>query len=265
MVRRVFSPSFPHTWGKWGPPKSRIPSAPAGLVESELYMETTPFPPAPPVAPPLPSPEQQPPVPSPEQLQHAAEQLTRAVHVIFGEWTALRLAVENEWAGGGTRERALALLQRVRDGLLASAVVHRDELEDVIDNALVDDFNIEADDESPLEIATLLCALHTEARAGVTKTADVLLARSAGKRTWVEVPPPPRQRGEDDSSDEDIDDDNDGGGGGGTSAMDEDMGGGCVRAAPEVDEDGFQMVSPRRGRGAKVVSGRQPAPQSMTE
>lgn len=237
----------------------------AGLVESELYMETPCFPPAPPVAPPLPSPEQQPPVPSPEQLQHAAEQLTRAVHVIFGEWTALRLAVENEWAGGGTRERALALLQRVRDGLLASAVVHRDELEDVIDNALVDDFNIEADDESPLEIATLLCALHTEARAGVTKTADVLLARSAGKRTWVEVPPPPRQRGEDDSSDEDIDDDNDGGGGGGTSAMDEDMGGGCVRAAPEVDEDGFQMVSPRRGRGAKVVSGRQPAPQSMTE
>ena len=175
-------------------------------------------------------------MPSPEQLQHAAEQLTRAVHVIFGEWTALRLAIENEWAGGGTRERALALLQRVRDGLLASAVVHRDELEDVLDNALVDDFNIEADDESPQEIAVLLCALHTEARAGVTKTADVLLARSAGKRTWVEVPPPPRQRGEDDSSDEDIDDDVNDGGGGGTSAMDEDMGG--VPAAPEVDEDG---------------------------
>ena len=103
--------------------------------------------------------------PTPEQrVQHAAEQMSRAVHVVFGEWTALRLAVENEWAGGGTRDRALTLLRRVCEGMLASAVVHRDEIEDLLDNALVDDFNIEAEDESPAQVAALLCTLHTEVK-----------------------------------------------------------------------------------------------------
>ena len=67
---------------------------------------------------------------TPSQIA-AADALSRAVHVVFGEWTALKLAVENEWAGGGTRDRALALLCRVRDGLLSAAVVHRDEIEHV--------------------------------------------------------------------------------------------------------------------------------------
>lgn len=193
-----------------------------------------------------------PPPPTAEQQQrHAAEQLARAVHVVFGEWTALRLAVENEWAGNGTRARALALLQRVRDGLLAAAVVHRDEIEDLLDNALIDEFNIEAEDESPQQIAVLLCSMHAEARAGATTTADALIARAAGKHTWVEVPPPPRAHGEDSSDDDDGDDDEGDGGGGGRSGaapMDEDEGAGR-HAPPEVDEDGFQMVPSRRGRG----------------
>jgi len=211
-----------------------------------------------------------PPAPITAQQQHAAETLARAVHVVFGEWTALRLAVENEWAGAGTRERGLALLQRVRDGLLSSAAVHRDELEDLLDAALIDDFNIEAEDDSPAQIAVLLCALHTEARAGVTTTADTLLQRSAGKSTWVEVPPPPKAPGAEDSDDDCIDEDEEdegggGGGGGGSSSgvmdMDEDGGGGGGgegggggrRVAPEVDEDGFQAVAPRRNprRGAR--------------
>jgi pre-rRNA-processing protein TSR2 len=188
--------------------------------------------------------------------EHAKATLVRAVHVVFGEWTCLRLAVENEWAGSGTRGRALVLLQRVVDGLLASAIVHRDELEDVLDTALVDDFSIEAEDESPRQVAELLCALHTEARMGVTTLADQVLARAAGRSTWVEVPPPPRSR-DDDSSDEDCGSDcemgGDGGGGGSGSQargepMDEEAG---ARHEPEVDEDGFQVVASRKGRGKR--------------
>lgn len=180
---------------------------------------------------------------------------TRAVHVVFGEWTALKLAVENEFAGGGTRTRALALLQRVLDGLLASTVVHRDELQELLDIALLDDFNIEAEDDSPQQVAEVLCALHAEALTGSTATAEALLARAAGKQTWVEVPPPPRAAG--DSSDDDCEDDDDdhggggGGGGGVASAMDDDEGASQPRPEPEVDEDGFQMVSSRRGRGGR--------------
>lgn len=184
----------------------------------------------------------------------AANTLTRAVHIVFGEWTCLRLAVENEFAGGGTRERALALLQRVLTALLTSQTVHRDELEDLLDLALLDDFNIEAEDESPKEVAMLLCQLHAEAKAGSTMTADALFQRAAAKgtRSWVEVPPPPRVKNDDDSSDDDMCDDDDnegggGGGGGGRSTMDTEM---EQQGPPEpvVDEDGFQMVQSGRGR-----------------
>ena len=37
---------------------------------------------------------------------------SRAVHAVFGEWTALKLAVENEFAGSGTRARALAPVRK---------------------------------------------------------------------------------------------------------------------------------------------------------
>ena len=75
----------------------------------------------------------------------------------------------------------------------------------------------------------------------------MLLQRAAGKNTWVDVPPPPRAHGDDDSSDEDCGDDDDGGYK--ETAMED--GEGSSRPEPVVDEDGFQMVSPRRGRGRR--------------
>ena len=128
----------------------------------------------------------------------------RAVH----EWTALKLAVENEWGGGDTRDKALALLQRVLDGLSGAAPVYRDELEPVLEAALLDEFNVEAEDESPRQVAELLCKMHAEALAGGTATAAAVLERAAarGATTWVDAALPRPPRGADDSSDDDDDD-----------------------------------------------------------
>ena len=41
-----------------------------------------------------------------------ADVLTRAIHTVFSEWTALGMAVENEWGGRNTRDKALTLLQQ---------------------------------------------------------------------------------------------------------------------------------------------------------
>ena len=268
---------------------------------------------APPTAPIVPPPQQQAPPPqqqqaprpTPPSLNDASTQtFVRAVHVVFGEWTCLKLAVENEWAGHQTRDRALALLKRVLDGLLSSANVHRDELEDVLDTALVDEFNLEAEDESPQQVANLLLTLHAEAKVGATTMADSLLARAATKGpSWVQVPPPPKAKEESSdeedlgSDDEGMEDDDDGttprgagagsssstgggaagaggsagvqqqqqggggggGGGGGVSSMDaEDISdpsaaasSARVPAAPEVDDDGFQMVPTRKARSSR--------------
>ena len=99
-----------------------------------------------------------PPPAPPSAAVDAKTAFVRAVHVVFGEWSCLKLAVENEWGGPQTRARALALLKKVLDGLLASAAVHRDELEDLFEAALIDDFNIEAEDDSPQQVAQLVGA-----------------------------------------------------------------------------------------------------------
>tara|TARA_B110001452_G_scaffold257570_1_gene251905 strand:- start:1530 stop:2084 length:555 start_codon:yes stop_codon:yes gene_type:complete len=173
-----------------------------------------------------------------------------AVRHVFGEWSALKLAVENEWGGHDTRGKALALLERTLQSLNAP-VVHRDEIEMFLDGALMEDFSVEAEDESPRQVAEVLCLLHTEARAGATTTADALAARAT--KTWVDAPLPPGQRrANDDSSDDDEGEEgeegdeamDDGAGGGGSS-------GGSKRPEPVVDDDGFQMVTRSKSRGGR--------------
>ena len=174
--------------------------------------------------------------------------LNRAVHVVFAEWTAIGLAVENEWGGRATRDKALALLHQVLNGLLNSERVHADEIEALLDSTMLDEFNIEAEDDSPAQIARLLCIMHAEARAGTSTTALALLAEHASKRSesnWVVAPLPPKPEA-DSSDDEDDGEDSmavEGRGGGSSGAPRE-------REEPTVDEDGFQMVT-RSGGGRR--------------
>lgn len=180
------------------------------------------------------------------------ETLVRAVHAVFAEWSALSLAVENEFGGRNSREKALGLLNRLVDGLISAAErganVYVDEIEQIIEVTLIDEFNEVAEDDSPRQVAEVLCTLYREAREGSSATADMLLQRVGTKfnSSWVVVPPPPKAEG-DSSDDEDADDD----AMCGSSGMDVE-GGGMLeqpKAAPVVDEDGFQMVPTRRGRG----------------
>jgi len=67
-------------------------------------------------------------------MEDPASILNRAVHVVFAEWTAIGLAVENEWGGRATRDKALALLHQVLNGLLTSEQVHADEIEALLDS-----------------------------------------------------------------------------------------------------------------------------------
>ncbi|KAL1520899.1 hypothetical protein AB1Y20_022460 [Prymnesium parvum] len=186
------------------------------------------------------------------------ETLRQAIRVVFGEWSALVMALENEWGGQASRDKAFALLQKVENGMCTSAQVYADELEDLLDTALVDDFSVEAEDESPKEIAELLAKLHYEARQGVTDTAQLLIARAQakGSKTWVQGELQVRKAA-DSSDDEDIDGDDEDEGTH-SSAMDtESSGTSRGWAPPIVDEDGFQMVS----KGARGRPSRAPANQ----
>ena len=62
------------------------------------------------------------------------------------------------------------------------------------------------EDDSPKEVAMMLCQLHAE--AGITTTAEALFARAAsrGGSSWVEVPPQPRVRRDNDGDSDAADD-----------------------------------------------------------
>jgi pre-rRNA-processing protein TSR2 len=176
------------------------------------------------------------------------ERLTSAVRVVFGEWTALKLAVENEWGGHDTRQKALQLLDDVLHHLHANKTLHADDLELSLVQALADDFNVEAEDGSPNQVAHLLTQLHREASAGATTTADQLLARAGATRSWVDLAPPrPVRDPNESSSDEEAEDDGDG-----ADALEamETTGEMRERHEPQVDDDGFQMVT-RSGRSRR--------------
>ena len=139
--------------------------------------------------------------------------------------------------------------------MCSSPQVHADELEDLLELALMDDFNIEAEDESPKQVAEILARVHYEARNGSDETARALIARAEAKgtKTWVqgeiEV-----KKAADSSDDEDLSDAEEGADGGGAS-MDTEGGssagggGGSKWVPPVVDDDGFQMVAKgSRGR-----------------
>ena len=111
----------------------------------------------------------------------------------------------------------------------------------------MDDFNVEAEDDSPSQVAQVLCVLHAEARQGGSATANAIIqnAAASGTTNWVDHAPPPPPSRADDSSDDDDSEEGDG------DAMETDqLGGGKSggRAPPQVDDDGFTMVTRSRAR-----------------
>ena len=174
------------------------------------------------------------------------ERVAAAVRVIFGGWTCLKLAVENEWGGDNTRGKALQLMQTTILQIANSqAKVHADEVEDFLDQSLVDEFNVEAEDGSPQQVAQLLVTIHREAQNGTSATADELIKRAGDTRTWVDVAPPRAACNDESSDDDDVVDASDGED---VVSMDDVEPAGDV--VPILDEDGFQMVT-RSGRSRR--------------
>merc|ERR1711934_962525 len=99
----------------------------------------------------------------PAQAEQAFIAESRAV---FFQWTVLRLAVQNSWGGGNAAEKEEALLNEVL-GLFGKAQqagkkVYADEIQEVLDSALNEDFETVPDDGSTKEVANHLITLYND-------------------------------------------------------------------------------------------------------
>jgi pre-rRNA-processing protein TSR2 len=84
------------------------------------------------------------------------QQFPEVTRVIFSRWTALSLAVENQWGGPRTQQKADDMLQETLDifsGAKPGQKVHADELEDLFYDYFSNEFHVGAEDGSIEEVS----------------------------------------------------------------------------------------------------------------
>ena len=140
-----------------------------------------------------------------------------ACYLIFLRWTALQLGVQNEWGGSRSAEKAQQLLQDVIGWFYNTKGARRGgsgrhaamplpvaacprlptppnpppppahcpadhemcDLQDLLEDALQLDFNIQAEDDSPYQVARLLVNTHNQVAAGDLSFVEQMRADAA--------------------------------------------------------------------------------------
>jgi len=96
----------------------------------------------------------------------SANAFGRGLSGVFARWTALQLAVVNDWGGGGSDEKARAAEEEVLTWFLSRKRKDELELEDLLVEILGDDFNVCCEDNSPAEVAKLAWAMYEQCAEG---------------------------------------------------------------------------------------------------
>lgn len=74
------------------------------------------------------------------------------VALLFTRWTALQLGVANEWGGPNSKDKALGIQQEVCDWFYGKKSHEMMDLADLLDQAISEDFYIQAEDDSPYQV-----------------------------------------------------------------------------------------------------------------
>ncbi|EGG15474.1 hypothetical protein DFA_10313 [Cavenderia fasciculata] len=168
-----------------------------------------------------------------------------AVARIFKQWTALQLAVENQWGGFGSSSKAEEMRQDVLDLFLMGKPVHTDMIAPILEDCLSQELNTVAEDQSCGEVAELVVQAFNLCVRGQFAQVVQLIGPEMGSAVDRCIKPM-----NDDDSDEDIDGDGD------DSMMEDDSdmtennndnnNDNNNRKKNEPDEDGWVTVGRRR-------------------
>ncbi|CAN6582075.1 unnamed protein product [Malus baccata var. baccata] len=191
------------------------------------------------------------------KLSADAEAIFReGIGLVLSRWSALQLAVDNEWGGRGSRQKSEQLAADAFSWFTQSAeILYIDDLEDILNEAMIS-LNTMTEDGSIEEVAEKLMFMYEDCLTGNFNSVESL--REANHRR-VAVPHV-RQ----DNEDDDDDDDNDNEENDGSSSMMVDT----PESQPNLNpadatsskptpkpaakaEDGWEVVGPRRNRGKR--------------
>ncbi|XP_062211989.1 pre-rRNA-processing protein TSR2-like [Phragmites australis] len=178
----------------------------------------------------------------------AGAALGEGIGLVFGRWTALQMAVENQWGGRDSRAKADQLGASILSWFCHSKGPHYyEDLVDMVYNTISESFNADFEDGSVEEVAEQLLIMHEECLqsnySSIEKLRNTHVQGNAVSQS--------RQIAVDDNDDSDSSDDDDD-----ASMMDdeatppEEMAVDKPKPSkPVPDADGWTVVPPRRGRG----------------
>ncbi|KAG8087968.1 hypothetical protein GUJ93_ZPchr0010g10517 [Zizania palustris] len=179
----------------------------------------------------------------------AAAALEEGIGLVFGRWTALQMAVENQWGGRDSRAKADQLAASILSWFSSKGEHCYNDLVDMMYDVVSESFNADFEDGSIEEVAKHLLTMHEECLqrnySSVEKLRNSRVQGNAVSQSRKMV-----VDGDDDSSDDDEDDDDE------PSMVDNEAG--SVEkmmvdepkpSKPVPDADGWTVVPPRRGPG----------------
>ncbi|KAK1315046.1 hypothetical protein QJS10_CPA06g01927 [Acorus calamus] len=190
-----------------------------------------------------------PPEPPPTLSAEATSAFAEGISLVLSRWTALQMAVDGGWAGNDSRQKSDQFAPFILSWFVQSkAPLYIDELEETLDDYLLSSFNTEADDGSVEEVAEQLMIMHEDCLQGNYEAIENLRRTNAGKNSVLQSRQVPN---DDESGDESLDDEEEAM----DMAVDEPSPKPDAmdkqRPKQSIDEDGWSVVGPRRGRGRK--------------
>ncbi|CAM9206340.1 unnamed protein product, partial [Scytosiphon promiscuus] len=95
-------------------------------------------------------------------LQDAWMNFQGGVKSALNQWTALRLAVENNWGGGDSERKAAILEEELMNLFRTKKEIYKDEVEDFLSDFLDDNFSTYAEDDSPAHVAAMMVEMFAQ-------------------------------------------------------------------------------------------------------
>ncbi|PHT41001.1 hypothetical protein CQW23_19855 [Capsicum baccatum] len=189
----------------------------------------------------------------------AAAQLQEGIGMVLSRWTALQMAIENEWGGRGTREKSNQLNIDIFFAFSQSKEqVYMDDIEEILDEFMIS-LNTEVNDGSLEEVAEKLMYMHEECLDGNFNSIKMLRETNVGRKPATYV----RQDASDDDDSSNEGDDRDENLRNNSSDMAIDsmetqsslgqdmMVEPVIKKPAEVDDDGWTTVATRRNKGRR--------------
>ena len=97
---------------------------------------------------------------------------------LLNRWTALQLAITNEWGGAESVQKGETMREELEDWFLRRrGGKYAEDLEELLVEILGDDFCVQCEDGSPREVAHIACAMFEQTAAGDYTTARDICAK----------------------------------------------------------------------------------------